>query len=369
VCVVEQFCSADGDSLVFVYTVYPKRHSEVVTVPEVGAGCAICVVREMSLVTVFVPNSFVCIIDITSLVRHFVLGSRFAVSPAGENCASIEVPKSVVNLRTGRIWQCQIKFPRAVTLACIENHEFIAVCAARALSVVIITALLSVIQHRGDESEAAIVIRDFFNCVRSRIRVEKCDCWELEMVMRGSLICETVLGQLDQMDVDFPSAGVVSRCHFFWWALQKKMEGRGPEKMEKVAVKIMGHQLQHNTMVTELDAWRAVDDPTSQWFHVIQHLIAEEIEMQSLPRVPGVPDAREGYGRIVSLEVRKDLEDFMSFTDGKRKQQGAPRKKALPEMLDFDEFSGSDSMIYETNVMHTGFLTFPVRACRALYPH
>jgi hypothetical protein len=46
----------------------------------------------------------------------------------------------------------------------------------------------------------------------------------------------------------------------------------------------------------------------------------------------------------MSLDKRKDLADFLSFRDGGRKPLAVPRKKAPAEALDFDEFSGSDSM-------------------------
>jgi hypothetical protein len=350
VCVVEQLhdADADADAVVFAYAVYPKQHSQIVTVRGVGAGFPICVVREVSVVIVFVPNRFVCLIDMMSPIRHFVFGPQFAASPAGDNCSLISVPKSLINLQSGRIWQCQINFAMAIALAGIENHEFIALCAARSLSIVTMTALLSVMQRRGDEIEAAIVIREFFNCVRSRIRVEKCDCRELETALRGSPICETVLGQLDQMDDDFPSAGVISRRDFFWWALHKKMEGRSPEMLDKVAVKIMEHQLQQNAVVTALgkalESWRAAEAPSSQWLDIIQYLIGVEVEMHSLPRVAGFPDAKDRYDRVMSLDKRKDLADFLSFRDGGRKPLGAPRKMGPAEALDFDEFSGSDSM-------------------------
>jgi len=223
------------------------------------------------------------------------------------------------------------------------------------------TALLAAVSSAGDALRAAAVFAAFFKCAGASPDIERCSCDELQRLLHGSAIAETVLGQLDQMEDDFPSAGKISRTNFFWWSLRKRMESRGPEKLERAAVKIMERQLHQNAVVATLAKalviWRAQSAPPEDWAAVIAYLLAEEIEMHSFPRIEGLQDANRSFAQIRSAELRRQFMDFfreerrqppiqVQRPPPARRRPAPPPPQAIPEMMEFDEFSWvSESLI------------------------
>jgi hypothetical protein len=124
------------------------------------------------------------------------------------------------------------------------------------------------------------------------------------------------------------------------------MARRGPEKLEKVAVSVT-QQLQRNvvsvTLGNALAAWKAA--PSADWIGTVQYLIAEDVELRSVPRVAAIPSADAAFAMIESDDARSQLGAFVRGgrrapmrIRAKRVEPDAP-PQAVPDAWDIDERS------------------------------
>jgi hypothetical protein len=184
-CVIEQLYDADEPDLSFLYSVFPHSHSAVVAVPGVAAHFPICTFQEGSFVIVFVPNRFVCVVDLQKPVRHFVFGAALAASPASDHCAAIAISRTFMDVFSGRVHRCRLNVVRAIALAGTECAEFAAVAAARFLSAGSAAALFTVV---GQPERPLLAAGAFFHCFGAAR-----DRRDVERELRSSPVAETVL--------------------------------------------------------------------------------------------------------------------------------------------------------------------------------
>jgi hypothetical protein len=317
-CVVEQLF--DGEEFAFVYTI--SKHSEVGVVTGLNPHYPACALQDGPVIVVFVPNRFVCFVDIAKPGRHFVFRGESARSVAGEFSAPIPIPHSIINIFTGRIYTCKIDLAAAAQAAGSSNPEFVAFCAARALSAQTVATLLRVFEGERDPVAVARTFREFFG---GRRRVERCDCRELRKDLEDIGILDTIAGQIDQMEEDLPSAGEFSRTDYFWLALAAA--ARDPDKLGRTALKILEEQTAQDAIV------RAVNEALGEWreivpemlFNMVAFVAAQFAAMLSFPRIPIVPDAMRALAMISDLGVREMLLTF--FREERRVLDAPPKRK------------------------------------------
>jgi hypothetical protein len=348
-CVIEQLFDPEENDLLFLYSVFPHSHSSIVTIPDVSATLPICTLQEGSFVIVFVPNRFICLIDLSKPIRHFVFGREYAISPANENSAPIAVPRSFMSIFTGRIYSCRINWQRAIDLVGLANAEFVANCAARVLSSVTVTALFVVLERGKIPMRATTVFRDFFRSFGNFRNIGRTDHRDLEREVRESSIAETVLGQLDQMEDDFPSAGEFSRTDFFWWTFGRKIARQTGEDAATIAVKTMALQLKQNAVVSALDdALRTWKSETDLWRFVMTFVLSQFVQAYSFPRIPSVLDPAATLAMIEPAELRRSLTDFFreekaAVVPAKPKKESL-RASSLPDPIELEDLSSLFSM-------------------------
>jgi hypothetical protein len=274
------------------------------------------------VIVVFVPNRFVCFVDIAKPGRHFIFRGERARSIAGEFSAPIPIPRSIINIFTGRIYTCKIDLAAAAQMAGTSNPEFVAFCVARALSAQTVMTLLRLFESEQDPITVARVFREFFG---GRRRVERCDFQELRKDLTDLGILDTIAGQLDQMEEDLPSAGEFSRREYFWLALAAAARDR--DRLGQTALKILEEQTAQDAMVQAVDEtlreWR--EAVPEQLFNMVAFVAAQFAAMLSFPRIPIVPDSMRALARIDDLGVRERLLSF--FREERRMMEAEPKRR------------------------------------------
>jgi hypothetical protein len=202
------------------------------------------------------------------------------------------------------------------------------------------------LETANDPLLAAVVFRDFFRCFGNFKNIARTDHRDLEREVRGSSVAETVLGQLDQMEDDFPSAGEYSRSDFFWWSFRRKVRS-GNEDVACVAVKIMAVQLKQNAVVAALDDALRTWKPVTEMSRIIMsYLLSEFVQMYSFPRIPGMPKRTAGLDAIEAPDIRRIFADFFreermaeSCTAQLKKTKHRVVSSSLPELMELDDLS------------------------------
>jgi hypothetical protein len=55
-------------------------------------------------------------------IQHFVFGSNFGASLANENSAPIALPRTFLEISTGRVYNCRLNFVKVINLVVDRYH-------------------------------------------------------------------------------------------------------------------------------------------------------------------------------------------------------------------------------------------------------
>jgi hypothetical protein len=90
---------------------YPGNFDRTLFVPGIGADLPLCYASYASIVLVFVPNYFLCVIDIAQNPPHIsFLPKQFAASVCGRCCATAPIPNHIIDLDTADTYSVSFNF-------------------------------------------------------------------------------------------------------------------------------------------------------------------------------------------------------------------------------------------------------------------
>jgi hypothetical protein len=111
VCVVQQLFEGVSSSCAFSVSTYPNCFERTLFVPGIGADLPLCFASFASIVVVFVPNYFLCIVDIAQFPPHIAfLPKQFAASVCGRCCTSAPIGNHIIDLDTAETYAVNFSF-------------------------------------------------------------------------------------------------------------------------------------------------------------------------------------------------------------------------------------------------------------------
>jgi hypothetical protein len=117
VCFIQQLFEGIDSSCAFSVSIYPNGFSRTIFVPGVGADLPLCFLAYDAIVAVFVPNFFLCVIQIARVPPLIsVLPKRFSASVCGRCCTNMPIENHIIDLDSADVFNVAFDFSAVAVL-------------------------------------------------------------------------------------------------------------------------------------------------------------------------------------------------------------------------------------------------------------
>jgi hypothetical protein len=111
VCFVQQLFEGVDSSCAFSVSISPNGFSRTIFVPGVGADLPLCFLAYDAIVSVFVPNFFLCVISLAKFPPLIsVLPKRFSASMCGRCCTNMPIENHIIDLDSADVFSVAFDF-------------------------------------------------------------------------------------------------------------------------------------------------------------------------------------------------------------------------------------------------------------------
>ena len=313
--IIEQVYEKENQNCTFYFSSFPSEYKQKVCVPNVAADIPICFYQKETLLFVYAPNNFTCIIDVTNPIPVLVLlPKQFAIASCGECAYSLIEQEAILDIDNYEIFKLEIsfKYPQLFLNAISRSSIFgLATICVRLSNIEFMTAILRVIEMKNDFKIAINFFKDFFFICTGTMKsypkrsksyafsdsnqnsdfddnqndtirsTKSLNSLNAKIIKK---ISASVLSSLAEFDSMFPSASKISRTR--WFCQQINSLKLNDDNINKV----MEYMRQQNNIVQNIraaiDQWVAKYNPLPIWQMFIGFTIQNETIFADFPAVP-----------------------------------------------------------------------------------
>jgi hypothetical protein len=326
VCFVQQLFEGVDSSCAFSVAIYPIGYSRTVFVPGVGADLPICFLGYDAIVAVFVPNYFLCVVNVSKNPPSIsVLPRQFSASVCGRCCANAPIENHVIDLDSADVFNVAFDFSSSALLLPIltkASWEAIAqICAGTGLANHF-GYFFHMIHKIGDVTLLTGLLRQLFQYIkressngngnhrlkhRSSVDTSSTPTFvKLEPLPGGPLkksrqFPPGTIDHLVQLDEEFPAADGGSRKLIFRGLVDTFLSRRDSRTIDHAVMRAFQELHRQNEIVLTLreaiDFWARTFKPSP--LEQLQLGIAIQTETIT-GNFPGVPCLREEIGLFIA---------------------------------------------------------------------
>ena len=297
--IIEQLYKGEDSSLTFCLHLVSQKYRKEVSFPNTEPDLPLNFVCHDLLVFAFAVNTCMAMIDLNCIPPTiYVLPKCMCAGPTTNCTASLRLSNVIVDIEDGSVYHTSISVNNIPDSISISDRTILSILAT-------ITAALpnhvciSWLMNRLVDDHLSLVcffyeLFDVGMTFRfSGRRLKRASLhMSLSEIRKRTRIPESVLSDLDELELEFPSAGPVSRQrYFFELAMRLKRTGIG---MHIVTQKVMRHLKLQNRLALSLragiDDWlRQYNPPVVIKFYVLLLILCESYFVPS----PAIPCLRQ----------------------------------------------------------------------------
>lgn len=321
VCFVQQLFEGVESSCAFSVSIYPNGYNRIIFVPGVGGDLPLCFIGYDSIVAVFVPNYFLCIVNLSKnppLIS--ILPKGFAASMCGRCCSNSPIENHIIDLDSAEVFEVRFDFAASALLLPILTKPSWDVIAQICVGTGFpnhFGYLFQMIQMTNDPNFLNQLIHQLFqyivgaeNSDDRRISGETCSSANLLHLGHKKRIKYPpgTLEHLRELDEEFPSANGGSR-NFFFRNLVDLFLCRRDSRTIDVAVKRAFQELHRQNEVVlilreAIDFWVHTFKPS----RLDQLGLAVSIQTETAAEnFPAIPCLREEIGLFATQNCSDTL--------------------------------------------------------------
>jgi hypothetical protein len=167
-CVVQQLYEGSESSSAFSVSTYPQTVTRIIFVPGVPPDLPLNFFGGGPIVVVFVPNNFLCVVDIAQNPPGiWVLPRAFAAMSCAAASTNLPIPNAIIDLDTGDCFDLKVNFaPLDILHSIVTRPAFDAMThlAARMRKAKLLKHVFHQLNVRGDLAVTVLVLRELFQC-------------------------------------------------------------------------------------------------------------------------------------------------------------------------------------------------------------
>ena len=367
-CVIQQLFDGNELSLSFCVSTYPQTFNQFITAPKVPADVPLCFARFESILIVFVPNNFLCVIDAALTPLSITVLPKILASSLCSICSStLPMDNTIVDLDNSSIYQIELDFSKLVPFSAIIDQS-----TWYAFSLIIFRVGSSEFLA---EMINLLVIKNDIDCVQSFFRnllanysmpsrvgraptrsksmnlhplksqrmIERPTSVPVQKQKMSSNVKETV----EEIELEFPSSGNVSRRRAFKSAIKVLMDKKKWREFDNAvnkALVFLRRQNEAALMIRDaIDIWVKDYKPDEFWKLTICFILQNETTFASFPAIPCLREELGVLGdELCSKPMRKKFEAVGIMPPSEQPDEDALYWK---ERMNLSKSSSSDSTV------------------------
>ena len=341
-CVIQQIFEGPESNLSFCVSAYPQTFNQFITAPNVRADIPICFARFESIIILFVPNLFLCIIDAALSPPSITVLPRILAYSVCSNCSStLPMDNTIVDLDNSTFYQISIDFSKLVPFANLMDQSMwyaFALIIFRVGRSETLAELINLLVLKNDIDDAQSFFRTLLANYSMPSRFNKMPTRSKSLNIHQSL-SQKVIGSMpprldrppstpihpkpkmpsnireivEEIELEFPSSGKISRRHAFKKAVKALMDKKIRRSVETAATKALVFLRRQNEaalMIRDaLDIWLKKFSPDEFWQMTIKFIIQNEAVFASFPYIPCLKEELGILGdTLCSKPIRKKFE-------------------------------------------------------------
>jgi len=378
-CVIQQLFFDIKHDMSFQVSLYPKLFNETITISGVAPDFPLCFYSINSLIFVFVPNHFMCMIDLNDNPPTIItLPQFFSQTICSPISSSIPIHDSLIDLHHFSIFSLSFDFSGMTNyLPCFYDACWkpLALIAVRIGQSTILSQIIHLLEYKLDVCSISNFIHEMYRLIslfekkipipvkhdltRSHSAVNpnnrKADPHSLPVQQK--LLPREIL---QDMDIEFPSASGLTRIHSFRQIVNSiRRDCKTPEEAADKALSKLTDQNSFSLMVRKaLDLWIGSYSPSKLAILTISLAMHNEAIFYNQPAVPCLKEEIYSLSEeMCSTSIRRmfNTTGFYSLSMASNKIKDSQcdywRKKfGCSSLLDsFKETTPSSSVIRRKN--------------------
>jgi len=361
VCIIQQLFDNPDGCLMFSVNTYPRPFFNIVTVPNAPCDLPLCFLQFSSVIVAFVPNHFVCFVDISQTPPFMSLQMKpFCTSPCGDCSSPIQIANCIIDLNSCDIYQISIDLSQAGVFAKSMDKskwDLMALIAARLENVDSYVGIFDLLQRMGDVNNVFHFFRRLFKFIGFETMPRSMSGHLLPKRQQSMVLSrpqslvhhqrfvsesskaphfnalpDSILSRLTEIDTEFPSASSVTRKHAFRNIIKSMMQRNTSLKFEKAAQKAMSKLESQNSLSlllrASIDKWCSSIKPDIFWEFIICFVMENESIFSDFPSIMVLRDEVENlfasfgtesmrrvleHSKVINPRQRHDSKDEMEF--------------------------------------------------------
>jgi hypothetical protein len=309
ICVIQQLFEGVDASCAFAIDIYPDLFSRTVFVPGVSSDLPLCFIGAGSIVCVFVPNYFLCVVCFgrdAPLIS--MLPKQFSASVCGRCCANSPVQNHIVDLDSADVYHVSFDFSATALLHPIMTRtgwDVVAQVCASCTTVDHLSNFLRLIEVSRDASLLPAMLRAFFRYLAPPRPADARRRASGERPRTPRRIPASAAAHLAELDRHFPAADGGSRGAAFRALVDEFADARAADAAVQRAFQELNRQNQTVLCLREaLELWIRAHAPRDADVMRVGLVLQSET---LFARLPGVPGLREGIASMIEEEVSRPI--------------------------------------------------------------
>lgn len=334
-CVIQQLFNGPETHLSFCVSTYPQTFNHIINAPNIPSDVPLCFARFESIVIVFVPNNYICAIDAFLSPPSITVLPKILASSFCSICSStLPIENQIVDLDSGSIFNIELSFaslaPYASALDQSTWYSFALIIfrigrtdyLAEMLNLLVlcndidtvqtfINALLSNYSMPSRFGRVAVRSRSgaiYNNPGKNFVPQRPISNPSFRAALRMSYREE-----VEEIELEFPSCGVISRKKAFRRAVKAMIEKKGSNQIDiaaKKAINFLKKQNEAALVIRDaIDLWIKNYNPDDFWKMTIMFVLQNEATFQSFPFIPCLKEELGQLGdSLCSKPMRQKFE-------------------------------------------------------------
>ncbi|EAX91468.1 hypothetical protein TVAG_276870 [Trichomonas vaginalis G3] len=310
-CVIQQLFNGPETHLSFCVSTYPQVFNHIINAPNISSDVPLCFARFDSIVIVFVPNNYICAIDAFLTPPSITVLPKCLANSFCSICSStLPLENNIVDLDTGSIFNIELDFSKLIPFApALDQSTWysFALIIFRVQRADYLSQMLNLLVLINDvdtvQTFFSALLNNYsmpsrFGRVAVRSRSGAVSSFTKTVVplrppshpsFRSSigLSCKE---EVEEIEKEFPSCGVVSRKKAFRHAVKSLIEKKGSNQIEisaKKALNFLRKQNEGALLIRDsIDLWINTFHPDDFWKMTIMFVLQNEATFQSFPFIP-----------------------------------------------------------------------------------
>lgn len=364
---IQQLYTEEYQHLSFCVSSYPDAFNQIIQVPYVLADIPLCFANFNSIVIVYIPNAYFCMIDTDvrpALVT--VLPKALADSICSFESVSLPLKNTLIDMESKRIHKVEIDFAELskhkdiiddgvlYTFALFINNNLVPEYLAD---------LFELLRELDDKHRTQVFFQNLFHKLAMPTRgikpqksrshrtlAQMCKGIERSGDIKKRIVKfpKEVREKVEQIELEFPSCGAISRRQAFRItvkALHDKKKWRETEKNAQKAIKFLEKQnIAANVIREALDIYEKKYKSNELWLLTLKIIIATEAAFISFPKIPELSKELASLGfSMCSKAMRQKLESARVMDPLEQSTEEVTYWKEKMNLADTDDFSDSNS--------------------------